>query len=92
MDALRIAEKRVREAGGRLVVFGSLVEGGFHERSDLDLAIFGLPSGADSQAAVEIEAMLAAAGFDVDIALERFLCPSLHERVLNRGREPSALG
>jgi hypothetical protein len=38
IEAPRAADAIARRAGGRLVVVGSLVEGNFHERSDLDLA------------------------------------------------------
>ena len=53
--ALREADDRSRRLGGRLVVFGSLAEGGFDERSDIDIALFGLPEGADLETAAEID-------------------------------------
>jgi predicted nucleotidyltransferase len=36
--AVRSAEELALKAGGRLVVFGSLAEGGFDERSDVNVA------------------------------------------------------
>jgi predicted nucleotidyltransferase len=90
--ALREADDRARRSGGRLVVFGSLAEGGFDERSDVDIALFGLPEGTDLEAAAEIDTMLSLAGFSVDVFVERFMPPSLRERVLRHGREASALG
>ncbi len=90
--ALRLAEDRVRAAGGRLVVFGSLAEGGFHERSDIDVAILGLPAGPDSELAAEIDTLPTLAGFTAEVVAERFLSPSLRQRVSDRGREPGALG
>ena len=43
MRAVRNAKKIALEAGGKLVVFGSLAEGGFHERSDIDIALMSIP-------------------------------------------------
>ena len=85
------AEARVREAGGRLVVFGSLAEGGFDERSDLDVALLGLEQGRDSEVAAEVDTQLSLAGFEADVIAERFLSPSLRARVIEKGREPSNL-
>jgi predicted nucleotidyltransferase len=90
--AVREAEARARRSGGRLIVFGSLAEGGFDERSDVDIALFGLPEGADLEAAAEIDTMLSLAGFSVDVFVERFMSPSLRERVLRHGRQAGALG
>ena len=92
LDALTRADELVRAAGGRLVVFGSLVEGGFDERSDVDVALFGLPAGRDSDVAVDVDVILASAGFEADVIPERFLSPSLRERVVSNGLDPSALG
>jgi predicted nucleotidyltransferase len=92
LAALRIAEKAVREQGGRFVVFGPLVDGGFGERSDLDVVILGVPSGRDSELAAEIDTLLTTAGFVTDVLPERFMAPSLRARVLSHGREPSSLG
>lgn len=92
IGALRAAERLARQAGGRLLVFGSLVEGGFHERSDLDVAILGLGPPEDSQVAAAVDTALATAGFSVDVIPERLLPPSLRERILAHGREPGTLG
>lgn len=92
IDALKGADALARRAGGRLVAFGSLVEGGFHERSDLDVAVCGLGAPDDSRVAVEVELVLADAGFAADVISERFLPPSLATRVRAHGREPGALG
>jgi predicted nucleotidyltransferase len=94
-DAVRIlreAENTARAAGGRLVVFGSLVEGGFNEESDLDIAVFDMPSGLDDGLAVTIDTAVRLAGFSADVIPERVLPPSLRERILRHGKEPSALG
>lgn len=92
IEAVKAADALARHAGGRLVVFGSLVEGRFHERSDLDVAVCGLKAPADSRVAVEVELALADAGFTADVVPERFLSPSLAARVRTHGREPGALG
>jgi predicted nucleotidyltransferase len=101
----RIAERRVQAlaaldhaqeiavaSGCRLIVFGSLVEGGFHEASDIDVAVFGEPTSSDVDAAAEVDTALRLAGFSADVIPERFLPPSLRKRILDHGREPSALG
>ena len=67
VQALRQADARVRAAGGRLVVFGSLAEGGFDERSDIDVAILGVPAGPDRTLAVEVDTDLSLAGFACDV-------------------------
>ena len=89
--ALGAAEPIVRAAGGHMLVFGSLAEGGFHERSDIDVAILGLDGETAARVATEVDVLLSAAGFVADVIPERFLPPSLRERVLRDGREPGAL-
>ncbi len=88
LDALRRADAAVRAAGGRLLVFGSLAEGRFDEHSDLDVALFGLPAGRDSDVAAEVDTILTLAGFEADVIPERFLSPSLHQRVVSNGCDP----
>jgi predicted nucleotidyltransferase len=90
--AVRSAEKIALEAGGKLVVFGSLAEGGFHERSDIDIALMSIPASRDADVALDVELALADAGFLAEIIPERFLSASLRNRIKERGREPSALG
>jgi predicted nucleotidyltransferase len=90
--AVAAAEDLARRAGGRLLVFGSLAEGGFHERSDIDVALFDVAPGIDSEVAAEIDTCISAAGFETEVVPERFLPPSLRARVLRHGREPRALG
>ncbi|WP_448204416.1 nucleotidyltransferase family protein [Azospirillum sp. sgz302134] len=92
LTALKQADALARRAGGRLVVFGSLAEGGFHERSDVDVALLGLSPGPDSDVAAEVDTLLTTAGFEADVIPDRFLSPNLRERVLRHGREPGALG
>ncbi len=91
LQALGQADALVRRSGGRLVVFGSLVEGGFTERSDLDVALFGVPPERDDAVATEVDTVLTLAGFGADVVPERFLPPTLRQRVLAHGREPGAL-
>ena len=42
--------------------------------------------------AAEVDTALRLAGFSADVIPERFLPPSLRKRILDHGREPSALG
>jgi predicted nucleotidyltransferase len=90
--AVRSAEELALKAGGRLVVFGSLAEGGFDERSDIDVALMSVPAGLDTDVALDVEMALGDAGFVADIIPERFLSSSLRDRIKERGREPRALG
>lgn len=92
LAALHCADQIARSAGCRLMVFGSLVEGGFDEQSDIDVAVFGEPASSDGDPAVQIETALSLAGFSADVIPERFLPPSLRKRILDHGCEPSALG
>jgi predicted nucleotidyltransferase len=92
LAVLRRVDEMAREAGGRIVAFGSLVEGGFDENSDLDLAIFGLPAEQDVALAVTIDTEVRAAGFAVDVIPERFLPASLKKRILRNGEKQGALG
>lgn len=92
LAVLRRVGEMAREAGGRVVAFGSIVEGGFDESSDLDLAIFGLPPGPDAALAVRIDTEVRAAGFAVDVVPERFLPPRLKKRILRNGEKQRALG
>lgn len=75
----------VQRFGARRVwVFGSLVEGGFHERSDIDLAVEGLPPGAALfRAAVELDEM--ASPFDVDLVPLEDARPAMRARIFERG-------
>jgi len=91
IDALRAIDQFVLSAGGRLVVFGSLVEGGFSERSDIDLALFGIPAGRDTDVAIEIGLRLADAGFSANIIPERFLSTSSRQRMNKRGQAVRSL-
>jgi predicted nucleotidyltransferase len=92
VDALMNAERIAQTAGARLVVFGSLVEGGFHGNSDIDVALLGSAPGPDLEAASRVETLLRLAGFSADVVPERFLSPSLRERIARVGKEPGALG
>lgn len=91
VQAVRSAEKIALQAGGKLVVFGSLAEGRFHECSDIDIALMSIPADRDADIAVNVELALADAGFVSIITAERFLSPSLHDRIKERGREPCDL-
>jgi predicted nucleotidyltransferase len=69
----------------RVWVFGSLVEGGFHERSDIDLAAEGVRSGAALfRAAAELDDL--AVPFSVDLVPLEDARPALRERIVARGQ------
>ena len=59
--------------------------------SDLDVALFDLPAGRDGDVAAEVDTILTLAGFQADVIPDRFLSPSLRERVVSHGRDPGAL-
>lgn len=68
----------------RVWVYGSLVEGGFHEYSDIDLAAEGLPPGsALFRAAAELDDL--ARPFVVDLAPIEEVRPAVRQRILTRG-------
>jgi predicted nucleotidyltransferase len=94
-DACRVmlaVEERAAQFGAHIVVFGSLAEGRFDERSDIDLAVYGLPPDHDCEVASEIESLISAAGFSADVIAERFLPESLKDRIDRHGKRPSDLG
>jgi predicted nucleotidyltransferase len=91
LRALRRADDLVRAAGGRIVVFGSLAEGGFHERSDVDLALLGLPPEVDTKLEAKVFNIFEDEWFEADVVAERFLSPRLRQRLQDRGRSPATL-
>ncbi|QJE73946.1 nucleotidyltransferase domain-containing protein [Aerophototrophica crusticola] len=91
IEAVRGAERLARARGGHLVVFGSLATGRLHERSDIDVALYGVPPGQDLAVAAEVMSHLNLAGFEADVLEERFLSPSLKARIERDGRLPGDL-
>jgi predicted nucleotidyltransferase len=68
----------------RVWLHGSLAEGGFHERSDIDLAAEGFaPDAAPFRAAAELDEL--ARPFAVDLVPLEDARPSLRARVLQHG-------
>src|SRR5437879_1269136 len=92
LAALDHAQEIASAVGYRLVVFGSPVEGGFHEASDIDVALFGDPAAGTMDAVAEVDTAPRLAGFSADVMPERSLPPSLRKRILDHGRDRSALG
>jgi len=83
---LPVLVRHLVEAYGvrRVWVFGSLVEGGFHEYSDIDVAAEGLPPGAALfRAAAELDDL--ARPFRVDLVPIEEARPAVRERILTRG-------
>ena len=91
LAAVAKADAVARAAGGRLLVFGSLVTGHFHERSDIDIALFGVPADRFADLVAEIFTICEDAGIEADVIDERHLSPSLRARVMRDGRDPSDL-
>lgn len=77
---------RERFGAARAVLFGSLVWGGFHDRSDVDLAVEGLAAERVGEAMAEASER---AGCVVEIFRLEDLSRSFRERILSAG-EPIA--
>ena len=89
LDGLRQAEQaaeelRARWPGvGQVWLFGSLLTRGFHEDSDLDLIVDGLPAEALLEALGMAERM---GPLTVDLKRREDLEPELRQRLLRRAR------
>ena len=69
----------------RIWLFGSLEEGGFHERSDIDIAVEGLPPGAALfRAAAELDDL--PTPFAVDLVPIEDARPAVRQHILTRAR------
>jgi predicted nucleotidyltransferase len=73
---------RQRYGVRRVWLFGSLAWGGFHARSDLDLAVEALPAGERGVASADASKLC---GVTVELFALEELPPSLAERVLGEG-------
>lgn len=88
-DALRarlgdVAEcLRERHGAERVVLFGSLAWGGFHARSDVDLAVEGVDGPELDRAAADVERLLP--GVVVELFALEDLPASFRRRILDRG-------
>jgi len=83
-SARRAAEVlRTRFGATRVIAFGSLIDSGmFHERSDIDLAVQGIPPDKFFQA---VAAALGASEFEVDL-VDLDVCPAqMRDKVLGEG-------
>lgn len=103
LQARHIAERRARAVraaraaaaaaapfGVRVIVFGSLATGGFHRRSDLDLALEG-PVPAMERATGPVFGAAADKGFEPDIVRLDLASPRLVERIGETGRDATSL-
>jgi uncharacterized protein len=73
-----------RYGARRVWLFGSLAHGGFHERSDIDLAAEGLPPGHELfLAGAELDDL--ASPFRVELVPLEDARPEVRERILSRG-------
>lgn len=83
--ALECAKVLVSRFGARCVyIFGSMVKGKLHERSDLDLAVEGVSDG-EYLRALSAVTHLAPDGVAVDLVSLETAPPSLRDRVLREG-------
>lgn len=81
--AVALAELLKRKYGAsRVVLYGSLVEGGFHENSDIDLLVFGF---SGSYWDMYSEAERIAAPFRASIVCSEDASASLIEHVSEKG-------
>lgn len=79
--------KDLRALGAtRVWVFGSLVWGGLHPESDLDLAVLGLPPGRLIEA---YDLLWQRVGVPVDLVALETCAPELRARILATGEEVS---
>jgi predicted nucleotidyltransferase len=75
----------VTQCGARRVwLIGSLVEGGFHQRSDLDLVVEGLEGAAIYRAGAELDD-LGGGRFRIDLIPLEDAYPALIDKVFRRG-------
>jgi predicted nucleotidyltransferase len=88
--AARAAAVAARAAGARAFVFGSLAEGRFHRRSDLDLALEG-PAETLDDLAPEVAAIAAAHGIGVDVVRLDQAPPALAARIREQGRDAAGV-
>lgn len=79
-----LARPLVAAGAERVLVFGSLVSGDLHERSDIDLAVVGLPPRRYFATLAEL---LARAPVAVDLVELESAPASLAAHILNTGRE-----
>lgn len=91
VKALREAETIAENEGGRLVVFGSLVEGNFDERSDIDVALYGVSKDRALSVASRIGTCFGMRDLGVDVVPEHFMSKSLKKRIEKHGRESCTL-
>lgn len=79
-----LAEELRALGAARVWVFGSLVWGGLHPESDLDLAVFGLPPGRLIEA---YDRLWRRAGTPVDLVTLETCAPELRDRIMAAGEE-----
>jgi predicted nucleotidyltransferase len=72
-----------RYRASRVVLFGSLATGGYSERSDVDLAVFGMPSDRYFHALADLMVLF---GGPVDLVRIEEALPSLRSCIEEEGR------
>lgn len=61
----RLARLAAQAGASRLVLFGSRARGDCHDRSDIDLAIFGMPAGQQARFALAVDELPTLLKFDL---------------------------
>lgn len=80
MTTARQAANVLRQKFGaeRVVLFGSVLGDGFHETSDLDLAVWGLPESLYFKAIAQIDGL---DGFTIDLVEAQHALPHIAEAI-----------
>lgn len=90
--AIRAAAAVAAAHGGTIRVFGSLAEGGFDDRSDVDLIVFGCAGHDKTDLDLALRDPFEDVGIPVDIVFEDEAPDSLRARVEQTGRAADSLG
>ena len=73
------AAARLKQLGAtQVVLFGSLLDESFHEQSDIDLAVWGLPEKFYFKAVAQLQGI---AGFEVDLVEAEDAMPHIVEAI-----------
>jgi uncharacterized protein len=74
-----LAAAKLKQLGAtKVVLFGSLLNESFHEQSDMDLAIWGLPENLYFKAVAQLQGT---AGFEVDLVEAEDAMPHIAEAI-----------
>lgn len=80
----QLADLARKNGTQRLVLFGSRARGDHHERSDIDLAVFGLDSTKAGQLRLALEDLPTLLSFDL-VCVDKNTSPALLENINREG-------